>query len=270
MSITLSVIIVNYNGFKYLKDCFDSLYINLSGVAFEILVFDNNSQDQSCSYIKKNYPAVKLISSSVNHGFGKGNNEAIKQSEGEYLLLINNDTIVLDHLLPVFEHLKSNPSIGAIGINMLDANKKYLPVTGDFPSIFNMLRMKNIQYSNIELSIGNFTKQEYEVDWLSGSFLMMPRKVFEEVGGFDEDYFLYVEDVDLSRKIADKGYKRILLPNYKYVHYVGFNSAKNPLLIKGYEIYIDKHFKGIYKMSISIALKINKYIKISKRMLKLD
>jgi GT2 family glycosyltransferase len=270
MNTTLSVIIVNYNGFKYLKNCFDSLNENLKGIPFEIIVLDNDSRDESCSYIKTHYPEIKLIESKVNYGFGKGNNVAVKQSVGDYLLLINNDTIVLDHLRPVLEHLQSNPNIGAIGINMLDAHKKYLPVSGNFPNIGNMFRMKKIQYNNAEFATGLYSKTEYEVDWLSGSFLMIPKKVYQEVGGFDEDYFLYVEDVDLSRKIADKRYKRVLLTSYNYIHFVGFNSSKNPMLVKGYEIYIAKHYKGFQKIAVLSSLKINKCIKNIKRILKLE
>jgi len=130
MNTTLSVIIVNYNGCKYLKDCLNSLYQHLNGISFEIIIIDNNSQDESCEYIKTNYPAIKLIESKINFGFGKGNNEAVKQSKGDYLLLINNDTIVLDDLKPVLDHLKLDESIGAIGINMFSGANKYLPVLG--------------------------------------------------------------------------------------------------------------------------------------------
>ncbi len=266
----LSVIIVNYNGYKYLKECFDSLYEHLNTISFEIIVIDNNSHDDSCSYIKSNYPEIKLIESKINYGFGKGNNEAVKHASGNYLLLINNDTIVLDDLRPVLDYLKSDSSIGAIGINMFSGEKKYLPVCGNFPNIQNMFWMKKIQENKKEFVLGKFTKNEYEVDWLSGSFLMMPRKVYEEVNGFDEDYFLYVEDVDLSKRIADKGYKRIFLTEYRYIHFVGFNSSKKPLLVKGYETYISKHFKGINKIPILTSLKINKLVKKIKRALKLD
>ena len=94
MNIELSVIIVNYNGLKFLTDCLNSLKINLIGISHEIIIIDNDSKDESCDFIKQNFPEVILIESKINHGFGKGNNEAVKQSRGENLLLINNDTIV--------------------------------------------------------------------------------------------------------------------------------------------------------------------------------
>lgn len=269
MGTILSVIIVNYNGCKYLKDCLNSLYKHLDGVSFEIIILDNNSKDGSCEYIKTNYPEIKLIESNDNYGFGKGNNEAVNKAEGEYLLLLNNDTVILDDLGPVLVTLKSDLSIGAIGINMFDGNNKYLPCTGNFPNILNMFWMKKIQYSKKEFQTGKFLNREYSVEWLSGSFLLMPKKVYNEVNGFDEDYFMYVEDVDLCKRIAEKGYKRLFLPDYKYIHFVGFNSSRNSLLVKGYEIYISKHFEGLNKILILTFLKINKLVKKLKFTLKL-
>lgn len=267
MGKTLSVIIVNYNGQRFLKGCLDALVKHLEGIDAEIIVLDNNSHDDSCAYLKANYPQVRLIESKTNLGFGAGNNEAVRQSVGDYLLLINNDTIVLDPLLPALRFLQNDPTIGAVGINMLDANERYLPVSGDFPNPGNMFRMKKIQERNTLFTMGNFTQESYEVDWLSGSFLLMPKTVYDSIGGFDEDYFLYVEDVDLCRRIANKGYKRVFLPGFRYIHFVGFNTSKNPLLVKGYELYIAKHLKGGYKWRVLAALKINKFVKMLKNRL---
>jgi GT2 family glycosyltransferase len=270
MAIDLSVIIVNYNGLKYLKNCFESLYENLSGLHFEIIVIDNNSNDQSCAFIRGNYPNIVLIESKINHGFGKGNNEAVKQAKGEYLLLINNDTIVLDPLLPVLNHLKSDKDIGVIGINMLNAKKGYIAAAGNFPNVGNMFLLKKLLQINKEFTSGIFSKTQYEVDWLGGSFLMLSKALYDEVNGFDETYFMYVEDVDFCKKIADKGYKRVFLPTYNYIHFVGFTKANNPMLIKGYTIYLSKHFSGLKKRIILLALSMNKLVKTIKRIVKLE
>lgn len=270
MSIELSVIIVNYNGYKYLKDCFDSLNQQLKGISFEIIVIDNASSDASCTFIKTHYPEIKLIESKDNLGFGKGNNEAVKQAAGNYLLLINNDTVVLDPLLPVFEKLKENPEIGAATIRMLDGNQNYAISVGNFPNPANMFKMQKMQQAGLEIQADHFSKKSYETDWLSGSFIAMPKKVYQEIQGFDEDYFLYVEDVDFSKRIADKGYKRIFLPDQSYIHYVGFNKSKNPMLVKGYQLYISKHFSGLKKMIMQAALFANHLVKKTKSRLKLD
>ena len=268
--IDLSVIIVNYNGLKYFKECFDSLYDKLSGISFEIIVIDNNSPDDSCNYIRRNYPDVVLIDSKINYGFGKGNNEAVKRAKGEYLLLINNDTILLDSLVPVFNFVKENKEVGAAGIKMLDGNKNYLPSVGRFPAFDGMLQIKKLNEMGEEFRTGNFSKETYDVDWITGSLIIMPKKVYDEIGGFDEDYFMYVEDVDFGKKIALKGYRRVFMPQYSYVHFVGFNKSKNPLLIKGYKIYLSKHTTGFNKMKLLFALNINATVKKIKSALNID
>ena len=257
----LSVIIVNYNGLKYLKGCFDSLYENLKGITFEIIVVDNNSADESCNYIRKYYPGIRLIESPKNLGFGKGNNVGAKEAMGKYLLLINNDTIILDKIEPVLTIMKNDKQIGALTINMLDGNKNYLKAAGNFPTVFNLLMIKSMFWLGAEFRKGHFKQQQYQVDWISGAFMLIPKKIYDEVGGFDERYFMYVEDVDLCKKIADRGYKRIFMPAFSYIHFVGFSTAKNMFLIRGLELYVSKFFKGTKKTAAKIAIKINTAIK---------
>jgi GT2 family glycosyltransferase len=261
MNIEVSVIIVNYNGLKYLKECLDSLYKNLEEITFEIIIIDNNSVDASCDYLKANFPEVKLIESKINYGFGKGNNEAVKTAKGEYLLLINNDTIVLDKIKTVLNFIKSNSNVGVVGINMLNKNKEYLPAAGNFPNYRNMFQFKKLLDLGPEFKKGKFSKESYEVDWLSGSFLFLSKNTYATVNGFDEDYFMYVEDVDFCKKIANIGLKRFFIPDTNYIHFVGFNSNKNPMLVKGYKIYIQKHFSGIEKRLVYGVLFINSLVK---------
>jgi GT2 family glycosyltransferase len=270
MKIEVSVIIVNYNGLKYLENCLNSLNNCLKNLAFEIIIIDNNSSDSSCDFIKKNHPECILFESKINLGFGKGNNEAVKQANGDYLLLINNDTILLNEITPILECIKNDQKIGVIGINMLDANKQYLPPSGNFPNVQNMFFMKKLFQTGVEFQSGNFSKTSYEVDWLGGSFLFLTKELYERIGGFSEDYFMYVEDVDFCKKIADIGYKRIFLPNYSYIHFVGFDKTRKPLLIKGFEIYVSKHFTGLEKGIVSTALQINKLVKKIKKCFHLD
>lgn len=270
MEVDLSIIIVNYNGYQYLKGCFDSLYSKLKGITFEIIVVDNDSKDESCNFIKTHYPNIRLFMANENLGFGKGNNYGVRRAVGEYVLLLNNDTIILDQMLPVLNFIKNDPKIGVIGINMLDGNQNYIPAAGNFPNIKNMFQFKRLLDKGKEFASGMFSNEFYEVDWLGGSFLLMPKKVYEQIEGFDEDYFLYVEDVDFCKRIAIAGFKRVFLPNYSYIHFVGFNSNKNPMLVKGYRIYINKHFSGFEKIILSSVLTINSAVKNIKLALKTD
>lgn len=257
----LSIIIVNYNGKLFLKDCLESISNCLKSVVYEIIIIDNNSSDDSCNYIKEKHKDVTLIESMTNLGFGKGNNEAVKRASGKHLLLLNNDTILLNDLSPLISFINKEKNTGAIGINMLNSDKKYLQAAGKFPDFLNLFWMKLAFKINTDFIKGNFKKEYYEVDWLTGSFLLIPKKVYDEVGGFDEDYFLYVEDVDLCKRIADIGYKRVFVSTLSYIHFVGFKKEKNPLLVNGYKIYINKHCKGIQKWANTLALYINTLVK---------
>lgn len=261
MEIQLSVIIVNYNGIQFLENCLISLQEKLKMINHEVVVIDNNSADNSCPYIKKNFPDVKLIESKINHGFGKGNNEAVKYAKGKYVLLFNNDTILLDDISPAIELLEKDPSIGVVGINMLDKNKNYLPAAGVFPNILNMLRFKKLYDSRKEFITGNFKKDRYKVGWLAGSFLLLKKETYNQINGFDEDYFMYVEDVDFSKKIDNIGKSRVFIPSLQYIHFVGFNKKKNLQLVKGYKIYLKKHFQGLYYLLMFLALSISKSVK---------
>ncbi|WP_430399722.1 glycosyltransferase family 2 protein [Flavobacterium sp.] len=264
MKIQLSVIIVNYNGLRFLKECLDSLESKLQLISYEIIILDNNSTDESCSFIKEYYPFVKLLESKTNFGFGKGNNEAVKYASGKHLLLFNNDTILLDDISLAIKTLDENKEIGVIGINMLTAQKKYIPAAGNFPNFKNMLRFVNLLDLGTEFKTGVFSKKHYEVDWLCGSFLLIPKDIYIKIRGFDEDYFMYVEDVDFCKKIADIGLKRVFIPSLNYIHFVGFNKKKNNLLVNGYRIYLKKHYKGLSFYYISLILTLNSFVKKTK------
>lgn len=261
----LSIVIVNYNGQRYLQDCFDSIYLQLKGVSFEIIVVDNDSKDDSCNFIKSNYPDVRLFETGINLGFGRGNNLGVSYAQGDFILLLNNDTIILNELSVVLDILKEDESIGVLGIKMLDSNSNYLPAFGKFPNFWNMMVLKKLLKFDYKSANGVFSNERYDVDWLGGSFLLMRRSVYKEVEGFDEDYFMYVEDVDFCRRIANKGYKIVFSTKCSYIHFVGFDVSKNPMLIAGYKMYINKHFYGFKKYLLLYALKMNETVKYLKQ-----
>ncbi len=256
-SIQLSVIIVNYNGLTFLKECFNSLEDNLVGLSYEIIVVDNNSQDESCNFIKNHFPKVKLIESNQNLGFGKANNLGVKNAIGETILLLNNDTIILNNLTPAIETLYSKTEIGIVAINMLDANKKFLSAVGRFPKPLRLIKISFLNDQRKVFKTGNFNEVLYQVDWVSGSFMLMRKSDFETINGFDTDYFMYVEDVDLCKRLKIIGKKCVFQSNLNYVHFVGFNKSREIKLIEGYKLYSDKHFNFFNSIFAKICLTIN-------------
>jgi len=262
MKIEVSVIIVNYNGLKYLQNCLDSLYENLKNIRFEIIVVDNNSDDESCSFIKTHFPAVKLLESNENLGFGKANNYGVQHAKGDFILFLNNDTILLDPVQPALEVLKSNQDYGFLTINMVGENKNYIPAVGKFPSPWRMIKISLLNDGRTEFRTGNFNKEKtYQVDWVTGAFMLLRKADFEKVGGFDPDYFMYVEDVDLCKKIADLGKTGAFVPKLSYIHFVGFNKSRENMLIQGYRIFAQKHFPGPSKQLALMLLFVNKTVK---------
>lgn len=254
----LSILIVNYNGENFLNNCINSIQENCQGIAFEILVVDNNSSDKSIDLIKKNFPEVKIIENNENLGFAKGNNIGVNRSIGNYILLLNNDTILLDPVLPAIELFRTDTSIGIVGIKMLDENNVITPSFGKFPLFYHFLKL-----STLQINIQNIEYQEEPivVDWISGSFLMTKREIWEHVGGLNESYFMYVEDVDFNKKVQLLGKKRIFLPSIRFVHYVGFNKSREKNLIESYKIYIRNHKNGIDMWLSLMMLNLNLHIK---------
>lgn len=269
MNPILSIIIVNYNGEKYLSNCFSSIQKVLINQPFEVIMVDNQSVDNSVTYTKQHFPWVKIIEANANLGFGKGNNLGVQHAKGEYVLLLNNDTILLNNPLDLIPEFQKNPKIGAIGIKMLNGNQQYTYSFGNFPNAENLFLMKRLQkMKNVDLIVGNFKSHAYPVDWLGGSYVLMQKSFYEFIGGFDEDYFLYVEDVDFGKRIQKGGKESWFYPNQNYIHFVGFNPNKNMLLVKGYELFLQKHSKGINYLFLRFILFINSLVKLIKLKIK--
>ncbi|UAM98222.1 glycosyltransferase family 2 protein [Polaribacter litorisediminis] len=252
----LSIIIVNYNGKHYLKDCLESIYVHCSSFSYEIIMVDNNSTDGSQEYITLNYPEIKLFQEKQNLGFGKANNLGVQYSNGNNILLLNNDTILLHDIYPVLKEVKKE-EIGVVGIYMFNADRQYTSSVGKFPKPLDLIRLSNLNEKREEFITGKFDKNSYEVDWVSGSFMMIKRKDWNLIGGFDEDFFMYVEDVDLCKRIHNLGKKIIFLSKISYVHFIGFNTSREIKLITGYKLFSAKHFNLVSSILAEICLKIN-------------
>jgi GT2 family glycosyltransferase len=265
--IELSIIIINYNGEGYINACFDSIYNQCKGFSFEIIVVDNNSSDGSVSIIEKEYSNIRLIKNKENKGFASANNTAVAQAKGDYILLLNNDTLLVESIKPAIDLFDSNQEIGIVGIKMLNGNNIFTSSAGKFPNFLNFLKLKTILFSAQELGKKeSLTKGEYfDIDWVSGSFLLTTKDIWNKVEGLDESYFMYAEDIDFNKKVSLLGKRRIFMSSIQYIHYVGFNTSREALLLKSFKKYIEKHYKGFGLYASLVMLNINYlYKKIKK------
>lgn len=211
----LSVVIVNYNGIRFLGNCLASLQIHLPESS-EVIVVDNASQDGSAAWLEEHHAWVKLIRSAENLGFAGGNNLGAQAARGEYLLLLNNDTVVQTSFDPLLDLMMSNSSIGALGCMLVYGNGRlqesagyahtlprlvlsWLPLRRIFPRCAAFLR-------TVSATSNLYGNPLASVDWVSGACLVTPLALWRQLGGLDERYFMYVEDVDYCRRVADAGY----------------------------------------------------------------
>ncbi len=251
-SINLSVIIVNYNVRHFLETCILSIIEASKNMTVEIIVIDNNSSDDSCKVLKKTYPEVKLIKNKKNYGFSTANNQGVKIAKGEYLLVLNPDTIVAED---TFEKLitlsKSRINLGIIGVKLVDGSGNFLPESKrgiptpkvSFNKLFRISSKQTGKYYATHLE----ENESGIVDVLVGAFMFLKKSVYNEVNGFDEDYFMYGEDIDLCYKILNKGYQNYYFSNTQVIHFKGESTKKDIKYLrffhKAMKIFYKKHFK---------------------------
>jgi len=244
----LSVIILNYNVQYFLEQCILSVQRSLKSIDSEIIVIDNNSPDDSCAMVKAKFPEITLIENKENVGFSKANNQAVKIAKGEYVCILNPDTAVAeDTFVKALFYAESISNLGALGIYLMDGTGSYLPESKrNLPtpkaSLLKLFGSGKSYYANHIAPKG-----DGEVAVLVGAFMLLKRKVYNEVNGFDEDYFMYGEDIDFSYKITKAGYKNHYLGSINILHYKGESTQKNVEYLNRFygamEIFYKKHFK---------------------------
>lgn len=232
----LSIVIVSYNTLDMLRDCLLSIKKAVKPKnGLEVIVVDNNSTDGSVSMVRKEFPDVKLIAGKKNIGFAAANNRGVKISDGKYLLFLNSDTKVYkESLAKPLKYLKNHPEVGAITVKLVLANGKLDPDNHrGFPTPWTSLTHfaglsklfpNSRLFNNYYQSYRNFSSI-HAIDVTAGSYMMMPRKLFEKLGGWDETYFFYGEDIDLSCRIRETGKKIIYYPKAEVLHYKGVSSG---------------------------------------------
>lgn len=233
----LSIITISFNTREILTDCINSVIKNTKGISYEILVVDNDSKDGSVERIKeleKKYPKVKLIDAKANLGFGKANNLAAKVAKGEYLLLLNSDTLVFDNAIAEsLESLKKNPQAGVFSCKLFNADKTIQASGGYFPNLGNVfawqffiddLPLIGKTIKSFHPKIGSYNGNR-EMDWITGAFMLIPKKVYDEVGGFDENIFMYTEEMELCYRLRKQGYKTLYHNSPAIIHLGGASSG---------------------------------------------
>ncbi|MDA9773979.1 glycosyltransferase family 2 protein [Saprospiraceae bacterium] len=259
MSYDLSIIIVNYNVRHFLQQTLESVTRANKNLSTEVWVVDNNSIDDSVEMVHREFPSVKVIANKDNPGFSKANNQAIRKSDAKYILLLNPDTVLQEDTLDkCFSFMEAHPEAGAVGAKMLDGSGQFLPESKrGFPSPWvsfckatglSTVFKKSKTFNRYHL--GYLDENEtHEIDVLCGAFMFMRSSTLDKVGLLDETFFMYGEDIDLSYRIVEGGYKVYYLPETQLIHFKGESTKKASLnyvkvFYQAMIIFAKKHFAG--------------------------
>jgi len=266
-SIDISIIIVNYKGWTYLKDCLKSiLNIDNNKFTFETIVVDNCSDDGQLESFKTRFKAVKFIKNSNNNGFANACNLGAKNAKGLYLLFLNPDTIANKTALQkMLETAKSHSEIGALTCAQVDQNSGFHNLDKIFfkpQTMFGFFRIfyRFFNKSTLQKRFDKTKKVVYP-DWISGSVVFISRNWFDKVGGWNDAFWMYYEDADLSKRLSEKGAKIAMLQQVHIKHYHGGSTRVNyevkaltkSEVIKSRHVYISLHFRGITRLMMHIV-----------------
>jgi len=253
----LSIIIVNYNTEKLLKGCLESVYANANGTSLDIWVVDNNSRDNSVSMVKSQFPGVQVLENPSNVGFSKANNMVISRRRSEYILLLNPDTVVMgDAIERMVTFMNGHPEVGIAGCKVLNrdgtlqlACRRSIPTPK--AAFFRLTGLSLLFPKSKTMAQYNMTykspDQTHEVDAVSGAFLMIRRKVVEDIGLLDEQFFMYGEELDWCLRAKRAGWTVMYHPDAQIIHYKGestkYNSRKATIeFYRAMYLFHKKHF----------------------------
>ncbi len=260
----LSVIIVNYNVKYFLEQCLCSVRKalesgSLSGDRAEVLVIDNNSVDGSVEYLTPRFPFVRFITNKENTGYARANNQGLKEAKGKYVLFLNPDTILPEDIFKkTLTFLNKHADAGALGVHMIDGSGRFLKeskrgLPTPWASFCKMTGL-TAAFPSSKAFAGYYMghldeKVTQEVEVLAGAFLMGQRELLQSLGGFDERFFMYAEDIDLSYRITEAGYKNYYLAEAVIIHFKGESTRRDArylkLFYKAMRQFVEKHYRGI-------------------------
>ena len=284
----LSVIIVNYNVIYFLEQCLHSVMKAGQGIDMEVFVVDNNSVDGSVTMVKDKFPEVKLICNTDNKGFSKANNQAIHQSSGEFVLLLNPDTVVEeDTFSKIVAFMEQHPDAGGLGVKMLDGKGRFLPESKRglptprvaFYKIFGFSRLFPKSKTFGKYHLGYLDKDKtHQVEILAGAFMLLRKSVLDKIGLLDEAFFMYGEDIDLSYRIIKAGYQNYYFPETRIIHYKGESTKKSSVnyvfvFYNAMIIFARKHFSQknarMFSFLINLAVYLRAAVAITMRFVRM-
>lgn len=264
----ISVIILNYNVRYFLELCVASVQAALKDLEAEIIVVDNNSTDRSCAMMKTRFPDVKLIENKENSGFPKGNNIGVAQAKGKYICILNPDTVVAeDTFVKVLAFAQKQPDLGIVGVKLIDGAGRFLPeskrgvptpwvaftkITALY-KIFPKTKRFDTYYAGHLAA-----NQTGKVSILVGAFMVMERQLYLDLGGFDEDCFMYSDDIDLSYMALKRGRNNFYFHETTVIHYKGESTIKDGTYMKRFQEAMNFFYKKHFKVSVlfSVFMKI--------------
>ncbi len=281
----LSIIIVNYNVEYFLEQCLHAALNASKNISCEIIVVDNNSVDGSVAMVEEKFKGVTLIANKKNTGFSFANNQAIKQAVGEYILLLNPDTVVEENTFEkVLVFMDAHPEAGGLGVKMLDGKGNFLPEskrglptpTVAFFKIFGFSKLFPKSRLFGKYHLGYLDKDKtHEVEILSGAFMLLRKSVLDKIGNLDEAFFMYGEDIDLSYRILKAGYKNYYFADTRIIHYKGESTKKSSInyvfvFYRAMVIFAEKHFSKnnakAFSFLINIAIYFRAFVAIFARL----
>jgi len=245
--IEVSIIIVNYNSGKYLYKTLKSITEKVRDISYETIVVDNASTDSSLEGVN-NFDKTKIVKLEKNVGFARANNLGVKKAKGKYILILNNDTIVFkNNIENLLQIKKEYPEYGLVAPVVLNEDRTFQLSFGKDLNLVSEFFTKFFSRAYYRLSFKLKNKKFFKkVDWVSGVCFLISKELYNKVGGFDENYFIYIEDADFGKRIREKGYKILVTSKAKIIHYKGKSVSKHEALVspenkRSQLIYYSKH-----------------------------
>src|SRR5208282_503066 len=268
----LSIVIICWNDLKVIANCLKSIFDETNHFDFEVIVSDNGSTDGSVEFIRERFPEVQIVENNANLGFAKGNNAGIRVAQGEYILILNPDTVILNRALEkLVAFADRHPEAGAFGCRVLNSDGSYQGPARPFPTIWAdwvaALCLRRLEYLSPVFVSDTYTTwkgdTEQVIDWQSGCCVMFRSSLLKQVGGFDEQFFYHFEEVDLCRRIWNAGCQIVYTPEAVVTHLGGQSVNRFPLRfelvkLRSRYLYYYKHFgaKGARRCRYAVLARI--------------